>query len=120
MADRDRQLAGGELNAAVNSAIVGIHTKYTGRGPKHASTFHHGNVIVTLMHQVLSEAERALTHTDRAEAVHHIRDLFHETMEKDFREAVERLTGRKVIAFINGLNADPDVAAELFLLDADL
>jgi hypothetical protein len=33
-------LQGGELNAAVTSALVGIHNQYLGRGPKTASTFH--------------------------------------------------------------------------------
>ena len=38
-------------------------------------------------------------------------------METDFREAVERLTGRQVVAFISGNQFDPDMAAELFVLD---
>jgi hypothetical protein len=38
-------------------------------------------------------------------------------MEADFREAVERLTGRKVLAFISGNHIDPDIAAELFVFD---
>jgi hypothetical protein len=32
------QLKGGELNAALTSALVGIQTRYLGRGPKTAST----------------------------------------------------------------------------------
>jgi hypothetical protein len=37
----------------------------------------------------------------------------------DFRAAVERLTGRKVLAFISGNHMEPDIAAELFtILDA--
>ena len=31
---------------------------------------------------------------------------------------IERLTGRKVIAFISGNHVDPDVASALFVLDA--
>jgi uncharacterized protein YbcI len=38
----------------------------------------------------------------------------------EFIEAVERLTGAKVVAFISGNNIDPDVACELFILDASL
>ncbi len=38
-------------------------------------------------------------------------------MEADFRAAVERITGQKVLAFIGGNHIDPDVAAELFILD---
>ena len=110
-------LKGGELNAAITSALVGIQTEYLGRGPRSASTFHHGHVLVTLMHDVLTTAEKTLTRNSQTDAVDHIRHLFQETMEADFREAVERLTGRKVLAFISGNHIDPDIAAEVFILD---
>jgi uncharacterized protein YbcI len=58
-----RQLRGGELNAAITSALVGIHTEHVGRGPTNASTFHHGNVLVTLMHGVVTNAEKSLAKT---------------------------------------------------------
>jgi len=117
MSDR---LSGGELNAAVTSALVGIHTEYLGRGPKTASTFHHDNVLVTLMHGVLTQAEKALTQTNRDDAVTNIRHLFQKTMQADFTVAIERLTGRTVIAFISGNHVDPDIAAEMFILDAPI
>jgi uncharacterized protein YbcI len=110
-------LEGGELNAAVTSALVGIHTEHLGRGPKSASTFHHSNVLVTLMYEVLTPAEQALARHQHRHAVNNIRHLFQTTMETDFREAVERLTGRQVVAFISGNQFDPDMAAELFVLD---
>jgi Na+-translocating membrane potential-generating system (MpsC) len=61
--EEPEQLAGGELNAAVTSALVGIHHKYLGRGPKTASTFHYGNVLVAMMHEVLTHAEKSLAQT---------------------------------------------------------
>jgi len=113
-------LRGGELNAAITSALVGIHTEHLGRGPRSASTFHYGHVLVTLMHDVLTAAEKSLTRNNQSQAVDQIRRLFQATMEADFREAVERLTGRKVLAFISGNHLDPDIAAEVFILDAPL
>ena len=110
-------LKGGELNAAVTSALVGIQTEYLGRGPRTASTFHYGNVLVTLMQDVLTHAEKSLHRGGHTDAINNIRLLFQETMEADFRAAVERLTGRKVTAFISGNHIEPDIAAELFILD---
>ncbi|HXB16339.1 MAG TPA: Na-translocating system protein MpsC family protein [Solirubrobacteraceae bacterium] len=115
-----QQLRGGELNAAVTSALVGIHTQHLGRGPTTASTFHYRNVLVTLMHDVLTHAERALGRHDNVDSVNHVRHVFQRAMEPDFREAVERLTGRRVVAFISGNQIDPDIAAELFVLDEPL
>ena len=40
-----QRLTGGELNAAITSALAGIHTEHLGRGPRTASTFHYGNVL---------------------------------------------------------------------------
>ncbi len=116
MSERD-PLTGGELNAALTSALVGIHTDYVGRGPTSASTFHHGNVVVTLMHGVLTTAERALARSDPTGTVTHMRQLLQGTMEHELREAVERLTGRKVIAFVGGNHIEPDIGAQLFILD---
>lgn len=111
------QLQGGELNAAVTSALVGIHTKYLGRGPRTASTFHHGNVLVTLMHDVLTHAEKTLVEHHHGEAVNQMRNRLRQAMQEEFHEAVERLTGRKVQAFISGNHVEPDILAELFVLD---
>lgn len=113
-------MKGGDLNAALTSAIVGIHTQHLGRGPRSASTFHHGNVVVTLMHDVLTHAEKALGRAGRAETVTNIRHMFQKTMEADFTEAVERLTGRKVVAFISDNHIEPDIAAEMFVLDESI
>lgn len=111
---------GGDLNAAITSAVVGIQNKYLGRGPRSASTFHKDNVIVTILHDLMTHAERSLAATDQEDAVTHMRHLFQKTMEADFIEVVERLTGAKVVAFIGGNNVNPDIASELFVLDRSL
>jgi uncharacterized protein YbcI len=115
---RSFPLKGGDLNAAITSALVGIHTQFLGRGPSSASTSHSDRVVITLMHDVLTPAERSLAKSGRIEAIDRIRHLFQGIMEPDLREAVERLTGRKVVALISGNHVDPDVGAVLFILDA--
>ena len=64
--------------------------------------------------------EKALARTHGRDAVQHIRQLFHVLMEADYRAAVERLTGRRVVAFLSSNHIDPDVAAQVFILDAPL
>ena len=120
MAANSASLGGGELNAAITSAVIGVHNEHLGRGPKSATTFYKGNVIVTLMHGVMTHAERTLADNAQAEAVTNMRHRFQKTMEADFVTAVERLTGRHVTAFISGNSVDPDIASELFVLDQNL
>jgi uncharacterized protein YbcI len=118
-ADKGR-LEGGELNAAVTSALVGIHTRYVGRGPKRASTFYNGNVLVTVMYDVMTHEEKSLVRAHHESTVETIRRDFQETMEADFRGAVEQLTGCAVTGFISGYCVEPDILAEVFVLDARL
>lgn len=49
-----------------------------------------------------------------------MRHLFQKAMETGYTNAIERLTGHKVVAFISGNNTSPDVASELFILDSPL
>jgi uncharacterized protein YbcI len=107
----------GELNAALTSAIVGIHTTHLGRGPTSASTFHNDNVVAVIMREVMTPVEKNLSRSGNGQAVSNMRHLYQQTMEIDFTAAVERLTGCKVMAFISGNHVDPDIAVELFILD---
>ncbi|HKH87323.1 MAG TPA: Na-translocating system protein MpsC family protein [Acidimicrobiales bacterium] len=117
MPTESEHLRGGELNAAITSAIVGIQTKHLGRGPSHASTAHSDQVITVIMRDVMTRAEKALVQTGERHAVMNMRQLLQEAMESDFKAAVERLTGRKVLAFVSGNHVDPDIAVETFILD---
>jgi uncharacterized protein YbcI len=118
--DESSNLRGGELNAAVTSALVGIQNEHLGRGPRTASTFHHGNVIVTLMHDVMTPLEKSLINAGNATTVTHMRHLVQEAMRGEFSSAIKRLSGRDVIAFLSANHTDPDMASEVFVLDAEL
>jgi uncharacterized protein YbcI len=113
-------LRGGELNAALTSAIVGIHTNHLGRGPSSASTFHNENVVAILMRDVMTQVEKTLSRSGNGQAVSNMRHLYQLTMADEFKAAVERLTGRKVVAFISGNHVDPDIAVETFVLDSPI
>lgn len=113
-------LTGGELNAAVTKALVKIQSAHLGRGPASATTFYHDNVVVTMMHDVLTQAEKILGSNGQHTSVLDWRETLHTRLGPDFRAAVERLTARKVIAFISSNHIDPDVAVEMFILDAPL
>jgi uncharacterized protein YbcI len=110
----------GELNAALTRALVGVQVEHLERGPARAIAFQDGNVVVAVMHDVLTKAEKALISNGRDGEVAEIRHLFQNGMEADFRGAVERLTGRKVIGFLGANHLEPDLAAKIFILDSPL
>ena len=48
------------------------------------------------------------------------RGTFQEVMRPLYAALIERETGRKVIAFLSSSHQDPDLLAELFILDPEL
>jgi len=113
----DERLSGGELNAALTREVVRIHTADLGRGPNRSFTFHNGNVVVTVLQEVLTKAERNLSANGHGEAVLEMRQLFQRTMADEMKESVERLTERTVVAFMSDNHLEPDMAVEVFILD---
>ena len=113
----EEQLTGGRLNAALAKAVVRIHNQYLGRGPARGQAFFRDNIVVVVMHETLLKAERSLIDAGRKQHVLAMRHEFQEAMEADLVAAVESLTGRRVIAFMSDSHVDPDMAAELFVLD---
>jgi uncharacterized protein YbcI len=108
---------GGALNAALARAVVRYYRAQTGRGPTRAQAFYRGDVIVVVLEDTLTKAERSLVHHGRADAVLQLRDALHEIMRTDMVATVEQLTGATVRAFISGNEVDPDIAVETFILD---
>jgi hypothetical protein len=45
--------------------------------------------------------------------------MFQHAREDDFRETVERITGRRVRGFISGTDTHEDVSCEVLYLDRD-
>ncbi len=105
------------MNAALANAVVQIHNQYLGRGPSRGQAFFRDNLVVVVMRETLTRAERSLVETGRKAHVLAMRHEFQETMEDDLIAAVKRLTGCGVIAFMSDSHVDPDMAAEPFVLD---
>jgi uncharacterized protein YbcI len=108
---------GGELNAALSRAIVRYHNEQLGRGPTRARAFYRDNVIVVILQDALTKAERSLAASGKTDAVHQMRTAFQDAMRPDLVATVEALTGCKVEAFMSTNHLDPDYAAEIFVLD---
>jgi uncharacterized protein YbcI len=101
----------------ISRAMVAIYKEQFGRGPQRVRTHYAGpDAIVCLLEATLTPVELALTTMDEHQRLRDIRMLFQYTAEDTFRSAIEEITGRRVVAFISGLDTRADVASELFLL----
>ena len=83
-----------------------------------ATTYINDNVVLCVLENILTEHEDARIDAGSSGEVIDARVAFQTDTEDEFTEAVERLTGRRVVAFMSADQTAPGVAAELFLLDA--
>jgi uncharacterized protein YbcI len=107
----------GTLRSAVSQAIVRIHAEHYGKGATQAKTYVWDNLLVTVLRDVLTTAERTLVEVDRADTVREVRTTFQFTMEQTFRSAVERLTGRRVHSFMSQVDPANGLGVEVFVLE---
>jgi uncharacterized protein YbcI len=113
-------LKGGALNAAISNAVVRLLGEYVGRGPTKARTIHSGKLVLCVLEDTMTRAERSLAAGGREEFVLRLRHAIQNTMQEDLTAAVEALTHRKVAAFLSANHVEPDLAAEVFVLDEPL
>jgi uncharacterized protein YbcI len=113
----ETSITGGRLNQRIANAVVRIHKDFLGRGPTKTQAFYHDNVIVVVMQDTLTDAERSLVAGGAEDAVLEMRRRCELTMRPDLIRAVEDLVGRKVEACLSDNHIGPDVATELFVLD---
>ena len=108
----------GSILQALAGEMVRLFKDQFGRGPTRARAHWAGNdTLVVTLEDTLTPAERNLAEMGEHERLRETRMFFQYATVAEFCEPVERLTGRKVRAFISGLDAVADgLAVELFVL----
>ncbi|MDA0183658.1 Na-translocating system protein MpsC family protein [Solirubrobacter phytolaccae] len=111
-------LFGDALLEAVTDAMVALHVRYYHRTPASAKTqLLGGDLLACVLGGIYTDVEKTMIELGRGGSVHDTRGQFQHAMRHKFVEAVERLSGRTVIAFISNHHVGPDLAVELFWLD---
>jgi uncharacterized protein YbcI len=108
---------GGELREGISNVVVKVFADHMGRGPTKVRSFVDGDIVVCLLQETMTKAERSLVKAGREATVLRMRSDFQETMREELVAGIEELTGRGVIAFVSGNSIDPDLASELFVLE---
>jgi uncharacterized protein YbcI len=110
-------LEGEALLDAVTDAMVAIHARYYEREPVTAKTRLMGDdLLACVLGGVYTDVEKTLIELDRATVVQENRSAFQHAMQDQFIAVVERLSGRRVLAFISNQHVGPDLEIELFVL----
>jgi uncharacterized protein YbcI len=102
----------------LTNAMVRLYKELFGRGPTKARTHYAGpDTVLVSIENSLTAAERNLIGLDEHQRVREVRMFFQHASERDFTETVEEITGRKVWAFVSGIDTQRDVSSEVFYLE---
>jgi len=107
----------GEVLAAITDGLVALHTRFYGKGPTSAKTHYMDDAVVSFLWGGFTKVEETLIATGRGDAVADLRRSFQSAMQEEFTAVVEKATGRRVTAYLNQINVDPNMVVEIFLLD---
>lgn len=111
-------LHGKQLTDAISAAMVELYAEHYGHDRTTATTYINDNVVLCILEGILSVREDEQIAEGRSTEVIDGRVTFQENTEDEFTAAIERLTQRKVTAFLSANQTAPGVACELFFLEA--
>ncbi len=113
----DEGHAGESVLSAISKEMVRLYKEQFGRGPTKTRTNWAGpDILVVTLEQTFTPAERSLQRMGEHQRLRDLRLLFQYASVATFCEPVERLIGRKVRAFISGIDTYSDIATELYVL----
>jgi uncharacterized protein YbcI len=111
-------LSGGRLLAAISTSIVGILRDHYGRGPMKAKTYALDDVIVVVMRgSGFTALEQTIMDSGDPDRVVAMRHDFQSMIASRYKETIEQLTDRKVLAFLSQAHVEPDITIEIFFID---
>ena len=107
----------GRQLAEVSNAVVHIHRECYGRGPTKAKSYMFDNYLVTVLEDIFTTVEETLLKNGEQNLVRKVRLTFQEAVANRFVDAVEEITGRKVVTYHSQVTFDPPTGFEFFVLD---
>jgi uncharacterized protein YbcI len=113
----DAPLTGEALLSAITEAMVALHEQYHHRQPVTAKTLLLGeDLLACVLGGVYTDVEKTMIEIQRVPMVQETRNAFQNAMQHKFINVIQRLSGRKVLAFISNHHVGPDIEIELFML----
>ena len=103
------------LLLAISNEMVRIYKEQFGRGPTKARSDWAGpDAVICTLRETFTPAERNMAAMGEHQRLRDMRMFFQYATEDEFVSSIEGIVGRKVVAFISGVDTKQDVSAELF------
>ncbi len=112
------QQAAQSMLSELSNAIVLLYKDKLGRGPTKARSNWAGeDTILVSLENTLTQVEQTMRELGEQQRLEETRLFFQNALRDDFVAVAERITGRKVRAFVSGMDADRDLGTEVFYFE---
>lgn len=108
------------MNAAIANEVGKLVADFTGRGATKSRAFVQQDLVVCVLEDGATRAERNLVAAGRSDLVRIQRDALQRAMGPQLVAAVERLTSRTVQTFLSGMDEEGGSSIEAFVLEPEL
>ncbi len=106
-----------ETRNAISNALVSLYKEYYGKGPTKAKTYILDEAVVCVLRGGMTQAEKTLAAEGKEDTVRDVRQSWQQIMEDRFKSVIEAAVGRRVEAYIGGVDPQGEASSELFLLE---
>lgn len=107
----------GDQAATISRGMVQLMRDIAGRGPERARTTIGRDHVLVMFRETLTEGERNLIDAGRFDEVEAVRSAYQELLRDGAVKLIEETIYRNVIGFMSTNHFDPDLAAEVFVLE---
>jgi uncharacterized protein YbcI len=118
MGDATAQAAA-ETRNSISNSLVSLYKEYYGKGPTKAKTYLLDDAVLCILRGGLTQAERTLAEEGKPETVREVRQSWQQVMQERFKGVIEEALGRRVEAYISGIDPEGDASSELFLIEPE-
>jgi len=109
----------GEQLASITRELVRIKSRHFGRGASEGKAYQCDDFVFCVLKGGLTVAERDLLEHGDERLVREVRLRLQVNNQAAFEHAVERISGRRVLAYQSQVLFDPDYTVEIFVLGPD-
>ena len=112
--------SGDSILQNISNEMVRLYKEQFGRGPTNARTDFAGrDALICTLENSFTPAERNLAAMGEHQRLRDTRMFFQYATSHEFVAVIERITHRKVRAFVSGLDAERDVSSEVFYFEPE-
>jgi uncharacterized protein YbcI len=115
----DRASARGSTLTEVCNAIVQIHKQFYGKGPTKARAHLSRELLAVVLEGGFTRGEQTLNERGHEREAMHARMAMQKAVQKEFREAIERILRRSIRSFMSANDPAAGLQAEIFVFYPD-